>query len=64
MQWLIVARDGTDAQAPERDLATRVAADEDRLVFPYVTDCYRYRRLPTLPGATSGPSTGRRGAHG
>lgn len=28
-----------------RDLATRSADAEGRVVFPYVTDCYRYRRL-------------------
>lgn len=30
--------------ASVRDLATRVTAEEGTLVFPYVTDCYRYRR--------------------
>ena len=44
--WSPVAvREDRDAVLEQvRDLAVRVADDAGRVVFPYVTDCYRYRR--------------------
>jgi SAM-dependent methyltransferase len=44
--WSPVAirEDRDEVLSAVRTLATRVAGGEGTLVFPYVTDCYRYRR--------------------
>lgn len=39
-----VREDAADVLARVRDLAARVAGPDGTLVFPYVTDCYRFRR--------------------